>query len=51
VDHGVTGFLRDNLKQAITECLTLDRYKVECASTKFTWENAWEIFKNNLIEV
>lgn len=51
VDHGVTGFLRDNLKQAITECLTLDRYQVECASTKFTWENAWEIFKNNLIEV
>ena len=51
VDHGVTGFLRDNLKQAITECLTLDRYQVECHSTKYTWENAWEIFKNNLIEV
>ena len=51
VDHGITGFLRDNLKQAITECLTLDRYQVECHSTKYTWENAWEIFKNNLIEV
>ena len=51
VDHGVTGFLRDNLKQAITECLTLDRYQVECHSTKYTWENAWEIFKNNLIEI
>ena len=51
VDHGITGFLRDNLKQAITECLTLDRYQVECYSTKYTWENAWEIFKNNLIEV
>ena len=51
VDHGITGFLRDNLKQAITECLTLDRYHVECHSTKYTWENAWEIFKNNLIEV
>jgi len=51
VEHGVTGFLRDNLKQAITECLTLDRYDVEIGSTKYDWENAWQIFKNNLLEV
>ena len=49
VDHGITGFLRDNLKQAITECLTLDRYTVEKHSLKYSWDKAWEIFKNNLI--
>lgn len=51
VDHGKTGYLRENLKQAITECLTLDRYEVEKHSTKYSWDKAWEIFKNNLVEV
>jgi len=51
VDHGITGYLRENLKQAITECLTLDRYEVEKYSTKYSWDKAWDIFKNNLVEV
>jgi len=49
VDHGKTGFLRENLKQAITECLTLDRNQVEFESLKWNWEQAWLIFRDNLI--
>ena len=49
VDHGVTGYLRDNLKQAITECLTLNRFNIEEISMKWSWESAWEIFRDNLV--
>lgn len=49
VDHGVTGYLRNNLKQAITECLTLNRYTVEEISMKWSWESAWKIFRDNLV--
>ena len=50
VDQGVTGFLRENLKQAITECLTLSRHDVTINSHKWSWEAAWRIFRDNLIE-
>ena len=50
VDHGQTGFLRENLKQAITECLTLSRHDVTINSHKWSWEAAWRIFRDNLIE-
>jgi glycosyltransferase involved in cell wall biosynthesis len=50
VEHGVTGYLRENLKQAITECLTLSRHDVIINSHKWSWEEAWHIFKNNLVE-
>ena len=51
VDHGQTGFLRDNLKQSITECLTLNRQYIVEQSMKWSWEEAWRIFKENLVEV
>ncbi|NDB82167.1 MAG: glycosyltransferase family 1 protein [Alphaproteobacteria bacterium] len=51
VDQGKTGFLRDNLKLAITECLTLDRFDVEARSLKWSWEEAWKVFKNNLTPI
>jgi glycosyltransferase involved in cell wall biosynthesis len=50
VDHGVTGYLRDNLKQAITECLILDRNDVILGSQRWSWDTAWTIFRDNLIE-
>ena len=50
VDHGRTGYLRDNLKQAITECLTLDRNDVILGSQRWSWDTAWTIFRDNLIE-
>jgi len=51
VEHGVTGFLRNDLRLAITECLTLNRFDVMEASLKWSWEDAWTIFKNNLTPI
>lgn len=50
VDHGQTGYLRDNLKQAITECLILNRNDVILGSRRWSWDAAWTIFRDNLIE-
>ena len=50
VEQGVSGFLHNDLNEAIKQCLELDREKVYQASLKWCWENAWNIFKNNLIE-
>ena len=49
VEPGLTGFLNDNLKLAIEQCLTLDRRAVEDDSLKWTWLECWRIFEENLI--
>lgn len=46
-----TGVMNDNLHLAIMECLKLDRKKVKKASEKWTWEECWNIFKSNLVEI
>jgi glycosyltransferase involved in cell wall biosynthesis len=51
VDQGITGCLDDRLTRAIDFCLDLDRSKVLEASQKWSWEEAWKIFKENLIQV
>ena len=51
IDPGHTGFMREDLKQAITECLTLNRNEIEQKSKKWSWEKAWEIFRDNLTPV
>ena len=51
IDHEITGYLRENLKQAITECLVMDRNIVYNGSLKWSWQEAWNIFRNNLISV
>lgn len=48
IEQGVTGFCRNDLKLAITECLTLNRSNVEEASKKWSWDKAWTIFMENL---
>jgi len=50
VDQGVTGFMNESLEDAVTACLQLNRGYVEMGSQRWTWERAWEIFKENLIE-
>jgi len=51
VDYGVTGYMKNDLKEAITQCLKLDRYTVEKGSERWCWEAAWQIFKDNLVNV
>jgi glycosyltransferase involved in cell wall biosynthesis len=49
IDEGVTGCMNENLTQAIDDCLNLDREKVHQGSMRWSWEKAWEIFRNNLL--
>jgi len=49
VDVGVTGFLNEDLNVAIKNCLQLNRTKVYAGSKRWSWEQAWNIFKTNLV--
>ena len=51
IEQGVTGIMSDTLEYAVKKCLDLDRGQVYSASTKWSWERAWEIFRDNLVEV
>jgi glycosyltransferase involved in cell wall biosynthesis len=51
IDEGITGCMNDNLKQAVTDCLFLPRHKVWEGSHRWSWERAWEIFRDNLVPV
>jgi glycosyltransferase involved in cell wall biosynthesis len=51
VDEGITGCLNTDLKQAVTDCLFLPRHKVWEGSLRWSWERAWEIFRDNLVPV
>jgi glycosyltransferase involved in cell wall biosynthesis len=50
VDEGITGCMNEDLKQAVDSALLLDRNRVLEGSSRWTWERAWQIFKDNLIE-
>jgi len=49
VDIGKTGYLGEDLNYNISCCLTLDRKGVIIHSQKWSWEKAWEIFRDNMI--
>jgi glycosyltransferase involved in cell wall biosynthesis len=51
VEPGLTGFLNDNLRLAVQQCLTLDRADVETASLQWTWAECWRIFEENLVDI
>lgn len=51
IDPGETGFMQKDLKLAVDQCLLLNRDEVNLHSQKWSWENAWQIFKKNLIEI
>lgn len=48
IDDGKTGYMENNLASAVHRCLGLNRNKVEKYSQKWNWEEAWNIFKNNI---
>jgi glycosyltransferase involved in cell wall biosynthesis len=49
ITQGVSGYMSENLALAIEQCLRLDRNEVKKCSEQWTWENCWQIFKQNLI--
>ena len=51
IDQGVTGVMSDTLEYAVKKCLDLDRETVYSASTKWSWQRAWEIFRDSLVSV
>jgi glycosyltransferase involved in cell wall biosynthesis len=54
IDQGVTGFMaeeREGLRVAVDKCLQLDRDRVYRVSQQWSWEKAWEIFRDNLIKI
>ena len=50
VEQGVTGFLEEELATAVHRCLGLSRNKVLVGSQKWSWQRAWEIFRDNLVD-
>jgi len=51
IDEGITGWLEDDLKQAVKDALMLNRNQVWHGSARWSWERAWEIFRDNLVEI
>jgi glycosyltransferase involved in cell wall biosynthesis len=51
IDEGVTGCMNDELKQAVKDALMLSRNLVYQGSQKWSWQRAWEIFRDNLVFV
>ena len=51
VDEGITGCMNNNLKQAVKDAMMLDRKTVEIGSQRWSWEQAWTIFRNNLVDI
>jgi glycosyltransferase involved in cell wall biosynthesis len=50
IDEGVTGCMNAELKQAVTDCLFLNRQQVWVGSQRWSWQHAWEIFRDNLVD-
>jgi glycosyltransferase involved in cell wall biosynthesis len=51
IDEGITGYMEQELSIAIQRCLHLDRQIVLNGSQRWSWQQAWEIFKNNLVPI
>lgn len=50
VNHGITGYLDQDLAKAVLAALQLDRSVVYKNSLHWTWQNCWQIFKHNLVK-
>jgi glycosyltransferase involved in cell wall biosynthesis len=49
IDEGITGYMRTDLKDAVELCLKMDRDTVLAGSQRWSWQRAWEIFRDNLV--
>jgi glycosyltransferase involved in cell wall biosynthesis len=51
IENGINGYMDWDLDLAVKQCLTLDRDQVKQSSNKWTWEECWRIFRDNLAEI
>jgi glycosyltransferase involved in cell wall biosynthesis len=49
LEPGITGHMSDDLASSIDKCMLYRRDRVEKASSVWSWENCWNIFRDNLI--
>lgn len=49
IDQGLTGYMHEDLKTAVDQCLKLNRVKVEEASLRWSWQECWNTFRVNLV--
>ena len=50
IDQTETGFMNENLADAVTACLQLNRDRVLKGSQRWSWDTAWQTFRDNLIK-
>jgi glycosyltransferase involved in cell wall biosynthesis len=53
IDQGITGFMvteQEGLKAAVDKCLAIDRNDIHRVSHRWSWDRAWEIFRDNLVD-
>jgi glycosyltransferase involved in cell wall biosynthesis len=50
IDEGITGSMHTDLKLAVLTAQDMDRQKVWKGSQRWSWQQAWEIFRDNLVE-
>ena len=50
IEQGVTGIMDKNLNISVTNALDLDRKQVYNESKLWSWERAWEIFRESLVK-
>jgi glycosyltransferase involved in cell wall biosynthesis len=49
IESGVTGHMNHDLAEAVRCCLTLDRSQVAQGSQRWSWDQCWQIFRDNLV--
>jgi glycosyltransferase involved in cell wall biosynthesis len=50
VDEGITGCMNTNLEEAVNAAKKLSRRRVWEGSARWSWQGAWEIFRDNLVD-
>ena len=50
IQQDVTGVMDEDLYTSVTKALDLDRKRVYTESLNWSWEEAWHIFRDNLVE-
>jgi glycosyltransferase involved in cell wall biosynthesis len=50
IEPGVTGYMSEDLTEAVMQCVELDRQLVYKASEKWTWESCYQQFREILLD-
>jgi glycosyltransferase involved in cell wall biosynthesis len=51
LEPGINGYMEKSLSDSVKMCMSLDRDVVEKSSNKWSWQECWNIFKENLIQL